>query len=363
MNTLNFAIVGCGAIAPTHADALRELGPDVARLVACADSDPSTAKTFAARFGIPAAPYSDILCDPNINAVIVCAPSGLHASLGIQALRAGKHVVVEKPMDISREACDQLSSVATATGRTLAVISQHRFDAASAIVKQKVDSDALGKLILVDARIAWFRTQEYYDSGDWRGTWELDGGGCLMNQGIHTVDLMLWICGPVVSVTAHTATSAHANIEVEDVVVAALQFANGALGTLVASTATYPGFPARLAVYGSLGSAIIEGDELLTLAVAGQTQQNSTSANQHAVQVATGGTKSATEHKETSALPGGPKWGDAHRSQLMDFIRACNTGTSPLVDGKEGSKAVDLILAVYESSRIKATVRLDRKAS
>ena len=358
---LRFAIVGCGTIAPTHAEALTALPPGEAELTACCDLVPERAEAFAARFGCRVLPYETILNNPDIDAVSICTPSGLHAEFGVRALQAGKHVVVEKPMDITLKACDLLNQAQSETGRTLAVISQHRFDPASRGVKQALDAGELGPLVLADARIPWYRTQEYYDSGDWRGTWALDGGGCLMNQGVHTVDLLRWLCGSAATVYAQMRTAAHERIEVEDVVSATITFAGGAIGTLMASTAAYPGFPARLAVYGTHGSAVIEGDRLHTLAVQGREVLAGQEATDHALQVAQGGTRAATQQAASGAIqtadPSGV-WGDAHRAQLRDFIHCCRTAATPLVDGHEGRKAVELVLAVYESARLGEAVRL-----
>ncbi|MBV9848827.1 MAG: Gfo/Idh/MocA family oxidoreductase [Armatimonadetes bacterium] len=355
MNTsLRFALAGCGSIAPTHARALASLTD--AALVACTDALPERARAFAAEFGPRPLAWADVLADPDIDAVTVCAPSGLHAALGVQALRAGKHVVVEKPMDISLAACDALLAAQRESGRRLAVISQHRFDRASRAVRAALDDGLLGDLILVDARIPWYRTQEYYDSGDWRGTWALDGGGCLMNQGVHTVDLLRWLAGPAVTVYAQARTAAHIRLETEDAITATLTFASGAIGTLMASTAAYPGFPARLALHGTRGSAVIEGDALQTLAIQGRETVAGEAAIAHAVQVATGGTKAAT----TLAPPelGAGAWGEAHRAQLADFLQCCRTGATPQVDGTQGRNAVELVLACYESARTGQVVML-----
>ncbi len=349
MNTpLRFALAGCGSIAPTHARALAAL-PDAA-LVACADVVPERAEAFAAEFGLRAVAWQDILTDPAIDAVTICVPSGLHAALGVSALRASKHVILEKPMDVSLAACDALIAAQRETGRTLAVVSQHRFDRASQIVRQALEEGLLGELILADARIPWYRTQEYYDSGDWRGTWAMDGGGCLMNQGVHTVDLLRWFAGPVTSLYAQARTAAHVRLEVEDTITATLTFASGAVGTLMASTAAFPGFPARLALLGTRGSAVIEGDALQTLAIQGREPLVGEAAIAHAVQVATGGTRAATTLAPPELGAGGA-WGDAHRAQLADFLRCCRAGDAPLVDGTQGRQAVEVVLAAYESAR------------
>jgi UDP-N-acetyl-2-amino-2-deoxyglucuronate dehydrogenase len=352
---VTFALIGCGNIAPTQAKALQALAP-AAQLVACCDEVPERAEQFANEYGIAVSTWPEILADPQIEAVTLCTPSGLHAKLAIEGLAAGKHVILEKPMDVTADACDAILQAQARSGRQLGVISQHRFDPASQHVRSEIDAGCLGKLILVEARVPWFRKQEYYDSGAWRGTWALDGGGCLMNQGIHTVDLMLWLCGPVESVSAQMRTAAHENIEVEDMVVATLSFANGAIGTLMASTSCYPGFPANLAIYGTEGSAVIEGDNLKTLAIRGRETLSGNAATAHAMQVATGGTRSATEHAVEPVIEAW-KWGDAHRAQFADFIEAVRAGGKPLVDGHEGRKAVSLIRAVYQSAQSGKPVR------
>ena len=357
---LRFALVGCGTIAPTHAQALEALKDDGACLVACCDSVPERAGALAARFGLEVCDFDDVLANDGIDAVSICTPSGTHADLGGRALRAGKHVIIEKPMDISLDACDRLLAAQRESSRRLAVISQHRFDQASITVKAALDTGILGRMVFAEARVPWFRTQDYYDSGDWRGTWALDGGGALMNQGVHTADLLRWLGGPIEAVYAQARTLAHERIEVEDVVAATVTFASGAVATLSASTALYPGFPVRLAVYGTEGSAIIEGDMLHTLTTKSGTSGGGEAAHAHALQVATGGTKAATASAGSLMAASDPAsvWGEAHRAQFADFLRCCRTGETPVVDGAEGRKAVELVLAVYESARTGQVVRL-----
>ena len=356
---LRFALVGCGTIAPTHAEALAALAGDGAELAACCDTVPEKASAFAAKFGLAVRDFDALLADPAIDALTFCTPSGTHAELGVLALQAGKHVLVEKPMDITLAACDRLLAAQRESGKALAVISQHRFDHASIEVKNALDAGTLGKLVYAEARVPWYRTQEYYDSGDWRGTWALDGGGALMNQGVHTVDLLRWLCGPVETVYAQARTAAHERIEVEDVVAATVTFANGAIATLSASTALYPGFAVRLAIHGTEGSAIIEGDMLHTLTTKSGTIGGGEAAHAHALQVASGGTKAATAQAGSLTAASDPAavWGEAHRAQIANFIHCARTGETPLVDGIEGRKAVELVLAVYESARTGQVVR------
>ncbi len=360
---LTFALIGCGSIAPTHAKALAAL-PGDARLTHCCDTNSALADAFAAEFGLKTATFDEVLADPLIDALSFCTPSGLHATLGTRAFAAGKHVIIEKPMEIAPAACEALLAAQRVSGRKLAIISQHRFDPSSQQVRASLDRGELGKLVLAEARVPWYRTQDYYDSGDWRGTWALDGGGCLMNQGIHTVDLLLWLAGPVKTVYAQMRTAAHHRIEVEDAVTATLTFTNGAIGNLLATTSAYPGFPAYLGLHGTEGSAVIEGDELQILAIKGRDTIHGKAASAHALQVATGGTKSATAHAATATplaegkVAGSWAWGDAHRAQFFDFIRAVRTGGTPLVDGVAGHAAVTLINAVYESARTGRVVTL-----
>jgi predicted dehydrogenase len=276
-------------IGPTHAGTIRQIAG--AELAAAADTVAERAAAMARKFELSRVydGHQALLRDPEIDAVCVCTPSGTHADIAIEALAAGKHVVIEKPMDVSLEACDRLIAAEDASGKKLAVISQHRFDAATVLVKDAIEQGRLGRIVLADASVKWWRTQEYYDSGDWRGTWALDGGGALMNQGVHTVDLLQWLAGGVGSLWAQTRTAAHERIEVEDVAVAALTFTNGAVGTLTATTAAYDGFPVRIDIYGTEGTAILEGDRLRTLTFKNGESYASEEAAAHALSVARGG--------------------------------------------------------------------------
>jgi predicted dehydrogenase len=358
---VKFGLVGCGTISSTHADALNSLPNAI--LTACCDIDEQKAHQFGNDRNISTehihSNLESLLRDREVEAVTVCTPSGIHTDIAIQALRAGKAVIVEKPMDVSIEACDRLIAVQKETGLPFAVISQHRFDPASLKTKQLLDQNAIGNLFLVEAQIKWHRTQEYYDSGNWRGAWDLDGGGALMNQGVHTVDLMRWMAGPVKSVYAVAKNAIHDRIEVEDVVCATLSFENGAIGNLVASTAVFPGFPATLSLHGSNGSIVISGDEIVMLETKNHVDAPVGAITPHALQVAQGGTKSAEQHKKSEASENAPsRWGDSHRAQLGDFIDAIRLGQTPKVDAFAGRNAVELVCAVYESARTGRVVNL-----
>src|SRR5580704_2877361 len=252
--TRGFGIVGTGVIAAMHADAIATLPG--ARLVAVTDVATGAATAFvAARGGVAEPDLDALLARGDVDVVCVCVPSGLHAEIGVRAAKAGKHLVVEKPIDVTLEAADRLIQAARAAGVALTVISQHRFDRGLIELKRLLSAGALGRLVLGEASTKWYRRQAYYDSAAWRGTWAMDGGS-LMNQGIHYVDLLRWCMGPVADVTAKFSTRAH-RVETEDIAVAVLTFASGALGTIVTSTAACPGSAQRLEITGTEGTVVI----------------------------------------------------------------------------------------------------------
>src|SRR5947209_4563777 len=228
---LGFALVGCGMIAAYHVRALAEVPG--ARVAALVSRQLDRAQQFRQQLGLDAAIYDNLaaaLARPDVHAVIICTPSGAHLEPAVAAAAAGKHVVVEKPLEITLARCDKLISACRKHAVKLSTIFPSRFSPANRALKEAIDEGRFGKLTLGDSYVKWWRTQQYYDSGGWRGTWKLDGGGAYMNQAIHNVDLLQWFMGEVAEVTAFTATLAHERIEVEDTGVAAVRFRNGALG-------------------------------------------------------------------------------------------------------------------------------------
>jgi predicted dehydrogenase len=287
-----------------------------------------------------------------VDAVSICVPSGLHARLGIQAARAGKHVVCEKPIDVSLRAARALVQGCRDNGVKLAVISQHRFSNDIRAVREAAQSGALGPLLMGDMYNKWYRTQAYYDSGAWRGTWKLDGGGCLMNQGVHYVDMIQWIMGGVRAVQAVMSTGAH-DIEVEDHVYALVEYKNGAIGSIHGSTASYPGFAERLEVHGRHGSAIIEADRLKFFKVDPEAPKDPspygggvTKQPTPKVEVHTAKEDSATGASDPTAI-----WGEQHRMQVEDFVRAVRDDRDPFIAGEMALEPLKVILAVYKSAR------------
>jgi predicted dehydrogenase len=266
---LNVAIVGCGTIGLNHARAIAR-HPQLT-ITALVDAVPEAASSLADRVAEDAdrpdefTSLTDALSQAPVDIVVICTPSGLHVTAAEEAIAAGKHVVIEKPLDTSLARARrilELSRQAESGGLVVSVISQHRFDPASVVVAEAARSGRLGTLTSGLASVAWWRGQDYYDSGRWRGTWELDGGGAVMNQGVHTVDLLLWVLGRPVEISAQTALLAHERIEVEDIAVATIRFESGALAVLHATTAAFPGTGVRLQVHGDRGSAVIHDDQL-----------------------------------------------------------------------------------------------------
>jgi len=341
---LRFGIVGCGVIGPVHAEAIASL-PD-AQLVSVVDLNPEKAQKLASQYG--ATPYTHLqhmLDSERVDVVIICTPSGLHGELACQVMRSGRHVIVEKPVEITREEIDEMLRVQQETGVKLAVISQHRFDPASRHVHDLVEEKAFGRLVLGNAIVPWWRSQEYYDSGDWRGTWKLDGGGVLMNQSIHSIDLLQWLMGPVKSVFGFTGTLAH-RMETEDVAVAVLRFANGALGTIAATTSAYPGVTTRIEIFGDKGSAVIENDSLSYLHLARDDKESIM-----AYGVAPQERKKADDTGSTLQNPAALS-AESHALQIANMIRAIREDGTPLVDGYAARHPVEIILSIYESARI-----------
>lgn len=333
-----FAIVGCGVVAPYHAQAIQALPNATVR--AFVDTNLQAAQRLAAAFGgLATTDLDTVLERDDIDVVCVTTPSGLHAEIGIACARAGKHVVVEKPIDVSLEAADRLIAACREAGVMLTVISQRRWDPGIQALRRVVERGEIGEVFIADVAMKWYRSQAYYDSAAWRGTRALDGGGALMNQGVHFVDLLLWLVGPVRRVYASCATVAH-QIEVEDVAVVQLEFVNGARGVIEATTAAYPGLDERIEVTGTSGTARLEkGQVTLWKAPDGPV---SITVSDHM--------SAAADH---AALPV-----ENHRRQLADFLEALEYGRDPMVTPQQARSALEVILAVYRSSQLGQPVAL-----
>jgi UDP-N-acetyl-2-amino-2-deoxyglucuronate dehydrogenase len=329
MRIRGFGIIGTGVIATMHADAIASLPG--ARLAAITDVNTAAATAFAAARAVPAEPdLGALLAREDVEVACVCVPSGLHAEIGIQAARAGKHLVVEKPIDVTLEAADRLIAATRSAGVALTVISQHRFS--PGLIEAKRTLASLGRLVLGEASTKWYRTQAYYDSAAWRGTWAMDGGS-LLNQGVHYVDLLRWCMGPVAEVTAVCTTQAH-QIEVEDTALAIVRFTSGAVGTILSSTAASPGFPQRLEITGTRGTVTVEDSQITRRAIEDDPRP----------------ARDSDPGAGAAADPGA--LGTAgHAAQIADLLAAIDEGREPAVSGEAGRDALEIVCAIYESSR------------
>ncbi|MEE3369262.1 MAG: Gfo/Idh/MocA family oxidoreductase [Planctomycetota bacterium] len=337
---IGVGIVGCGMISNFHARAFEEIRG--ARVVACFDMVAPAADAFAERIGCTAYhKLNDLLANPTVDVVTICTPSGAHAEPAVAAAKAGKHVIVEKPLEVTLKRCDRIIRACEDAGVTLSTIFPSRFHESSQLIKKAIDKGRFGRLTMGDAYVKWFRTQEYYDSGAWRGTWKLDGGGALMNQAIHSVDLLTWLMGPVQQVSAYAATLTHQRIEVEDVATATLRFANGALGVIEATTAAYPGALKKIEIHGSEGSAALEEEDIKTWDFARATRGDQALRKRMTGQTASGG--GATDPAAIGH--------HGHTKQFKDVLRAIKKGNTPLIDGYEGRRSVEIILAIYASAQ------------
>jgi predicted dehydrogenase len=330
---IGFGIVGAGMVARYHARAIAETTG--ARLVAVCRADASRADEAAAELGVSCAASMEALLErPDVDAVCLCTPSGLHGEQALAAARAAKHVLVEKPMALCLADADAMIAACRGAGVRLGVALQRRTDPACRALHDAIRAGELGSLVLGTATVPYFRPQSYYRSAAWRGTWSLDGGGALMNQGIHLVDLLLWLMGGEAEVVGASGGVAQHEIEVEDCVVAALRFSCGARGTIVATTAAAPGFPHRVEVYGSRGGAQIEGDTLVRWEGAAPRIRPQVPAPVAA---------------EAGASPTGIG-SLGHRLIVEDFVDSIREGRDPLVGGAEGRRSLALVLAIYQAA-------------
>lgn len=334
---LRYGIVGCGGIAPWHARGV-ELH-ERAEIVGLCDLNFDCAKKMAEKFG--GTPYTDCMemfDKENLDAISICTPGGTHRPIIEAAAKKGINIIAEKPTEVSREALDAIEKACEDNNVVLAGIFQLRTSPLWKTVHSIITEGLLGKIVLADAYLKYFRTPEYYSSASWRGKYAIDGGGALMNQGIHCVDLLLWSMGPVKKVCAF-ADHLLMDIESEDTAVCILNYENGAFGVLEGATTVKPGLKHRLEFHGSKGSLRVDGHRIVQLESSELNDQERNRIIEQAVAV--------DDNSARDPLALGI---ENHIAQLHDFIDALLEGRSPMVTGKEARKAVDLILAIYESA-------------
>ncbi|GAB4557738.1 MAG: Gfo/Idh/MocA family oxidoreductase [Anaerolineae bacterium] len=341
-DAVGFAIVGCGVIGRSHARFLQDVPG--ARLIAVADVIPERARDLAEAFGCDwYSSTEELLKRDDVEVVDVCTISGLHADVAIPALEAGKHVIVEKPLEITVERCNEIIAAAEKAGRKLATVYQYRFEAPYRKMRAAVQEGKLGRVVLADMHMKAYRSQAYFDAGGWRGTWKYDGGGALMNQGIHFVDQLQWIMGGVAAVKAYSDHLVH-RIETEDTAVAAVRFRNGAFGVIEATTAAFPGLWNRLEFTGDRGSIVLENGQFRVMYWA---------EGEEELEVGHYGRRLDLSAEPSRDIDIGP-WPEGvpgHVLQLRDMVEAVREDRPPFVDGYAGREAVAIIRAIYESAQ------------
>lgn len=334
---IRFGIVGCGVVSSLHAESIAA-SPHT-HLAAVADVDETRAREFAAKHGVPHvfADYRAMLASGLIDAVSVCTPSGLHAEVAIAAAEAGRHILCEKPLEITAERMTAMIAAAASAGVKLGAVYQRRGLALTQRIKQAIDAGEIGRLVLCDAYLKYYRDQPYYDSAGWRGTWAMDGGGALMNQGVHGVDMIQWLGGGIRKVYARAAALSR-DIEVEDTAVAVVEFGGGGFGVIEGATTVYPERSTRFDLHGVGGTIAFDDRGLQEWQVVGR------------------GDRLGEESTEPEAIAGIHSVG--HYRFVEDMACAILEDRDPLVPGAEARKAVDIILAIYESARTGKEVML-----
>jgi len=340
MKPIGVGLVGCGMIAGVHLAALKEI--PAAKICGVWNRTPETMVRFAEQHGINTYDsYQRMLSDPEVNTVIITLPPAQHGEYGIQAAAAGKNIIVEKPIEIDPDKAGQLIQTCRKNNVKLAVIFQNRYTPAAQKVKAALEQGVLGRIFLADAYIKWYRSPEYYKSRAWRGTWEIEGGGALMTQAIHTIDLVQWFMGGAQSVYGRIKTAFH-QIKTEDLGLAIVEYKNGALGVIEGSTAVVPGFKERIELHGEKGTIVLEGGNITGWKVEGQRESDFVSPER----VSYGETNSpAISHVN-------------HKAQLEEVLHAFLQDKEPLVNGEEGLKSLQIVKGIYQSSQLGQKVLL-----
>lgn len=345
MNPIRFGIVGTGAIAPFHAKAIQSI--EGAQLIGVASRTLESAQRFAREHAIPivAGSATELAQRSDIDAIAITTPSALHREPALAAIAAGKHLMIEKPIDATVKGTDEILAAADKQGVLIASIFQARFGDGARALKAALEAGRFGRLVLCSAYVKWHRTASYYTG--WKGKLALDGGGAVINQAIHAVDLLQWFAGMPSEVFAWTTRCVHTNIESEDTACAALRFANGALGTIEASTALWPGWSRRVEICGEFGSAAMEDDDIARWDFRDELPQDD----------AIRSTRESNAMGSGASAPMAIRF-EGHLRQFEDFVAAIRENRPPIIDGYEARKAVALVRAIYDSAERGAVIRL-----
>jgi UDP-N-acetyl-2-amino-2-deoxyglucuronate dehydrogenase len=342
-----FGIIGAGAIAEVHARAIDTIME--AELIGVYDYNADRTTTFSMKYNCKPFDSAEELCnDDRIDIVCICTPSGLHLEPALTVINAGKHCVIEKPLEVTLDRCDKIINAGIQNKVLVSGIFPMRFSRVNMELKKAIDEGRFGRLVLGDAYIKWYRSSEYYNDVKWRSSFISSGGGAVMNQGIHSVDLLRWFMGKVEAVSAFTGVLGHEDLEVEDVAAATLKFENGAMGVVEASTAVNPGFYRKMEILGTRGSVIIEEDKIVIWKFDEERDSDHIIREKYSGNNQSGG--GVSDPKAISDI--------GHLRQLLDILKAVDSGHPLSVDANEARKAVELVLAIYASARNKRIVYL-----
>ncbi len=361
MQKVRTALIGCGKVGHTHAGAFAEL-PE-SDFVAVCDSDLGRADEFAAQYGVKA--YTDIaemVTDAQVDAVSICTPHPLHAPLGIQAARAGADVLLEKPMASNLKDCDDMLAVADETGIKLGIISQRRLYEPVQRIRDAIDAGKIGTPALGTLLMLGWRDKAYYDSDPWRGSWAGEGGGVLVNQAPHQLDILQWLMGPIDEVFAYWENLNHPYIEVEDTALALIRFKNGGVGNIVASNSQKPGIYTKVHIHGSNGASVGVQTDGGSPFIAGMTAVLEPPVNDVWSVPGEEGLLEGWNAEDAATFESVDPATFYHKLQIQDFLQAILENRAPMVDGVEGRKAVELIEAIYRSQRDHAPVKFPLQA-
>ncbi len=340
MKKLKIGIVGCGTIADIHAQAIQK--SENAELHSIYSRTEKNVKKCGEKFSVKwFTDWDKFISDSDLDIVSICTPNGNHLEYGEKVAEAGKHVVVEKPIEVTLKRANILIEKCKKNNVQLAVIYQSRFMPEIIELKKQIEQNEIGKIFMGDAYIKWFRNQEYYDSGAWRGTFELDGGGVLINQGIHTIDLLQWLMGDVETIYGKVGTFTHENLEGEDNAVAVIKYKSGAIGVIEGSTSVQPAQSRRIELHGKNGSVTIDNND---------------------VKISIGEEQQIEDKKVKTTGASSPLDGfsiEPHKKQFESIVNAINTNSTPSVSGEDSLKSLAIVLAIYESSKFNTEINLD----
>ena len=340
MESYRFGIIGCGMISEFHAAGMAEV-PN-AKLTAVASRHEDNRRKLTDQYGCEGhEDYREMVRRDDVDIVCICTPSGAHLEPALAAAEAGKHVICEKPLEVTLERCDEMIRACEENSVRLCGIFPYRFTPGARTLREAVDAGRFGRLTVGDACNKWFRDQAYYDSGEWRGTWKLDGGGACMNQGIHAVDLVQWYMGDVETVYGSADCLAHERIEVEDTAVAAIRYKSGAMGVIECATSCFPGLPRQIELHGDKGTVVMAQEHFARWEFAEERPEDEEIRRTLSVPTDTG--SGAANARDISH--------ENFREEFKDVLHALDTDSPLPIEGREARKSVEIILALYRSAK------------